>query len=230
MSWLKAALGIAATAVVHNAVVQPRQIGAVARAYCDRVGKPLLLISEPSAVRKLLGAPVRAEVTTSQVGRTRAPDKAFGAVLAIGVLERQARPDLALQEWRRIADTVYVIVPPWWSPMTWLNPNNQWYIEPSLKRAAPIWSDRRRVYLLQVSDKGYGSPAWTPTRKSPSTTIPRSLDPSPPNPPDTNSLPVPDLRSGGTAMSDPPSSATHLVTIEGELPDYDDLGSAPFSS
>lgn len=225
MGWLKAALGLAATAVVKDAVMKPRQIGAVARSYCDRTGKPLLLLSEPTVVSKLIGAPVKADVSLVGAGPLRVPDKTFGAVLAVGVLEREKRPDLALQEWRRVADAVFVVVPPWWSPMTWLDPGNQWYIEPSLKRAAPLWNDRQRVYLLQVSDNGYGRRSWSPTT-SPS---PIPIPPRP-SPPDTNSLPVPDLRSENTGASVLPSSATHLVTIEGELPDYDDLVNQPFGS
>jgi len=232
MGWLKAALGVAASAMARDAVMRPRQMGAAARAYCDRVGKPLLLVSEPSLLRRMTGEPVRADATAHHAGPYPVPDKAFGAVFAIGILERQQRPDLTLKEWRRIAAAVFVVVPPWWSPVTWLNPEHRWYINPSLKVASPLWTDRRHVYLLQVSDKGYGAPAWTRTPTSPRHQ----------RRPDTNSLPVPDLRTSSPqspnpypspsddAPSFPLSETTHLVVVEGDLPDLDELGNLPFGS
>jgi hypothetical protein len=221
VSWFKTALGAAAAAVARDAVVKPRQLGAAARSYCDRVNKPLLLISDPGLVSKVIGPPVRAEVSMRRAGRLPVKDKHFGAVLAIGILERQPRPDLALQEWRRVADTVFVVVPPWWSPMTWLNPEHKWYVEPTLKKGFPLWTDRRHVYLLRVSDKGYGTPRC-PTPKT--TTPPR----------DTGSLPVPDFRGGGARSENdalpPVSQVTHLVTVgDGrDLPDLDEY--PPFGS
>jgi len=247
---IETALGIVATAVVKEAIVRPRQIGSVARAYCDRVRKPLLLISGPSILRSVVGPPVKAEATTSRAAPITVPNRTFGAVLAVGVLERQNRPDLVVQEWQRVADKVFVVVPPWWSPTTWLNPSNEWLIDPSLKHAAPLWNSRQRVYLLRMSDKWYGAGTWN--QKNSTTTPPRittrlSQRLTSQNP---TAIPMatPDFRMSGpngTSKTDslapfntdplPQSSdtsqqptATHMTMIGDNLPDYDDLGSLPF--
>lgn len=165
---LKVALGLAASAYVKDAVVRPRQMGKVARDYCDRVGKPLLFVRCSGIADRILGSPVRAEAVTDRAYPVRVPDKTFGAVFAVGVLERQRRPDLAMREWRRVADRVLVVVPSWFSPHTWLDPTHRWVIDPQLKQAAPLWNDKRRTYLLEVSDTGYGVRPWSPTKKTPS--------------------------------------------------------------
>lgn len=163
MSWLKAALGIVASAYVKDAVVRPRQLGHVARAYCDRVGKPLLLIHGGTLTHHLLGAPVHAEAKTTQAYPISVPTKTFGAVLAVGVLERSRRPDQAMTEWHRVADKVFVVVPSWWSPHTWLDPRHRWFVDSSLKVVAPLWTSVDGTRLLVVSDRGYGSPRCNPS-------------------------------------------------------------------
>jgi hypothetical protein len=68
-----------------------------------------------------------------------------------------------MSEWSRVADKVFVIVPSWFSPHTWFDPTHRWVIDPTLKMAAPLWTGRRCVYLLKVSDSGYGMRPWNPT-------------------------------------------------------------------
>lgn len=177
MTLVKAALGYIASAYVNDAVLRPRQLGAAARAYCDRARKPLLLIQGAGLAATFLGAPVRAEVTSSRAYPLGCPNRVFGAILAVGTLERLQRPDLALREWRRAADKVFVVVPSWWAPHAWFDPENRWWIDADLRRARPLWTADRRVYLLSVSDKGYGQPRWSPSMQQsrPMTPPKRSL-------------------------------------------------------
>lgn len=240
MTLLKAALGLAASAFMNDAVVRPRQMGRLARDYCDRAGKPLLLMTCRGLTQKMMGVPVRAEAETDRAYPVRAPDKAFGAVLVVGVLERQVRPDLAMREWRRVADRVFVVVPSWFAPHTWLDPTHRWVIDPKVKVAAPLWNGQQHVRLLEVSDNGYGGPPWTKTNRSArpsgrpqpppsppsSTRSPSPSNPSPygapllPNhhPPETSSgVPVPDLRTQHSGSS---SCASHLMVVS--TPDFDE--------
>jgi SAM-dependent methyltransferase len=195
MSWLNAALGFIATAYVNDCVVKTRAAGSLARGYCDRVGKPLLMIRGERVVDVLLGDPVRAEAVQRTAYPLRYPDKHFGAVFAVNTLESLRRPDLALREWRRVADKVFVVVPSWWSPHSWLK---RWIVDPELKKATPVWDSRRSVYLLPVSDSRYGRRPWSPTNTTPSSrlesrpsrtsvsrprTMPTSSTPSLPEPP-----------------------------------------------
>ena len=167
MGWIKAALGIAASAYAKEAYVRPRQLGEIARKHCDSVRKPLLLIRPTTLVWTIVGDPVRAEVTTETAYPLRFPDKAFGAIFSAGVLERHRNPGTVLREWRRVADRVIVVVPSYWSPATWLDPRNRWILDPSLRMAAPLWDGRQHVHLLEVSDRGYGTRQWNPNSIAP---------------------------------------------------------------
>lgn len=181
MHWFKAALGFAASAAVKDAYIRPRQMGQLARNYCDRVRKPLLLIHRPGVVGSMTGPPVRAEYTLSKALPVRYPNKSFGAIFATGILEREKHPGAVLGEWKRVADRVIVVVPSWWSPHAWLNPSNRWVIDPSLKMAAPLWDGRRHVHLLEVSDRAYAPRPWRSksSQASPSATMSPSRMSSP---------------------------------------------------
>jgi len=180
VSLLKAALGFAASAYANDVVLRPRQMGKVARGYCDRVGKPLLFMRCAGLTDRLVGPPVRAEAEADRAYPVRVPDKTFGAVFAVGVLERQSRPWVALAEWRRVADRVFVVVPSWFSPHAWLDPTHQWVIDPRLKMAAPLWNGQRHVRLLEMSDSGYGKRPWTPTTNNSRSSGHRPSAPRPP--------------------------------------------------
>lgn len=179
MSLLKAALGAAVSAAVSDAVVKPRQLGRIARAHADRVGRPLLLIHGNGIVHHTVGAPVRADVSTSRAYPLPYPAGRFGAILAVGILETLKRPDVALQEWRRVADKVFVVVPAWWSPQAWLSPSNRWFIDSSLRRAWPTWNWRNRVYLLPLSDNRYAAPSWQQRTTTTSRSAPRTVNSGP---------------------------------------------------
>lgn len=151
MSIVKAALGFAVATYVNDVVVQPRQVGALARRYCDHVGKPLLLIRGESAAGAILGAPVKVEAEQRRAYPIRVPDKTFGAVLAVDTLERLKNPQAAVREWNRVADKVFAVVPSAWSLYAWLDPSNRWVIRGD--RALPLWTRSRRVRLLNLSDR-----------------------------------------------------------------------------
>jgi hypothetical protein len=167
MSWLKAVLGFAGSAYIKDAYMRPRQMGRLARNYCDRVQKPLLLIHDPGLLGPFFGPPVQAEYTLHRALPVRYPNKSFGAIFATGILEQEMHPAAVLGEWSRVADRTIVVVPSWWSPHAWLNPSNRWIIDPSLKTAAPLWDGRRHVYLLQVSDKAYAPRPWSQKSSQP---------------------------------------------------------------
>lgn len=178
MAWLKAALGFAASAYVKDVVVRPRQVAQLARSYCDRVRKPLLQVgagTPGSSIATALfgptlvgdvnldiaapaGVPGRGRVVYGDAQDLSAwPDGSFGAVFASHVLEHVDRPDLALSEWRRVADKAFIVVPQWWCPHTWLHPGHRWFIDSKVERAYPLWNGRRYVYLLDVSDSRYAA-------------------------------------------------------------------------
>ena len=242
MSLLKAALGFVATAYMNDAVVKPRSTGKLARSYCDRVRKPLLLIRGESMADVLTGSPVKADVTTRRAYPLPYREGTFGAVVAVNVIQCLKRPDLALCEWRRVADKVFVVSPSWWSPHAWLDPSNRWLVHPELKSVTPLWTGRRRAYLLPVSDKGYGTRRWSPTRPSPAPP-PMSLPPSPPAPSPSfdefppSASPSPNPTPFDSALPPSPTSQPSeetlplpslyedtLPALSPDLPDLDDLG------
>jgi hypothetical protein len=141
-------------------------MGKVARRVADRSGKPLLFVHDNGVVHHLMGAPVRADAETGRAYPIPVPAKTFGAILAVGVLERLRRPSIALREWERVADRVFVIVPSWWSPHAWLDPTVRWMIDPDLSKATPLWTSACRVHLLKVSDSRYGTPRCAPMKSS----------------------------------------------------------------
>lgn len=167
MTILKTALGFATSAYVRDRILRPKSMGKVARKVADRSGKPLLFVHDNGVVHHLMGAPVRADAETGRAYPIPVPAKTFGAILSVGVLERLRRPSIALREWERVAERVFVIVPSWWSPHAWLDPTIRWMIDPDLSKAAPLWTSACRVHLLKVSDSRYGTPRCAPMKSSP---------------------------------------------------------------
>ena len=207
MSLLKAALGFVTTGYMNDVVLKPRATGKLARSYCDRRGKPLLLIRGERMVDVVMGDPVKAEVVQRRAYPLPFPDKAFGAVMAVNVLERLKRPDLAIREWRRVAEKVFVCVPSWWAPHAWFDPGHRWVVHPDIKKVMPLWTKRRSIYLLPVSDRRYGAGPWSqttpPRRRSPQSS------PSPSRPSHETSTPFP--TSSGDDVS-------HLFAQNSESP------------
>lgn len=67
------------------------------------------------------------------------PDKYFGAVIASHVVEHVDDPHRAMRELHRVADSVFVIVPKWWAPHTWLHPGHQWFFDDNGQRLG-LWA------------------------------------------------------------------------------------------
>jgi ubiquinone/menaquinone biosynthesis C-methylase UbiE len=60
------------------------------------------------------------------------PDRHFGAAIASHVLEHVDDPDAALRELYRVTrGPVFVVLPSWWAPHTWLYLDHRWFISPS---------------------------------------------------------------------------------------------------
>jgi len=55
------------------------------------------------------------------------PDKHFGSLVALHILEHLDDPEATLQEWDRVADRLYVVVPKWWSILAFTHPGHMWY-------------------------------------------------------------------------------------------------------
>lgn len=199
----KAALGAAAAAYANHTVVKPTQIAKVARAYANRVRKPLLTVVPPpgSTLKSIFMSPLAVgDMNLHPQARQRAnglgqighcvphqipvAPRTFGAVFSCDTLEHLERPDLALLEWHRIADRVFVVVPPWWTPEAWLS---KWYIDSELRRAWPVWARQSRtIWLPSEQPRAYAAGTCpTPAQRStsPMTRAPmgRASSPSPPS-------------------------------------------------
>lgn len=161
----KAVAGFTATAYMNDVVVKPGRVAQLARAYANKVGKPLLNIgagTPNSSLRVILFGPtlwgdVNIDIAAPKIPHgpqhvsygdahdlSEWPDKFFGAIIASHVLEHLERPDLALKEWHRVAEKVFTIVPTWWAPHTWVHPGHLWFIDPDLKTAKPLHIQRMR--------------------------------------------------------------------------------------
>jgi SAM-dependent methyltransferase len=162
MRWvLKTAVSYAALAYHKDVVARPETVAKLARSYCNRVGKPLLNVGAgtvSSSLRTLVFGPqlvgdVNLDIDAPRdvphgpdrvsYGDARSlpwPDKYFGAVFASHVLEHLDQPDLAILEWRRVADKVFLVTPSWWAPHTFLHPAHRWYISSDASEAYPLWA------------------------------------------------------------------------------------------
>lgn len=151
-----AALGAAKSAFV-DALEAPVRSAAKARLACARSGKPLLHLGiglkRHPLIAAMVGPGALGDVNLDLARppyldaayAIQWPDRTFGALLAVRVLERLRDPARALAEWRRVADEVVVVLP---AALAWLDPSNRWYVASDLSAAYPIWqSDRRAVRL-----------------------------------------------------------------------------------
>jgi hypothetical protein len=215
----KAALGAAAAAYANHTLVKPARIARVARVYADRTRKPMLTFVPPPGLtlKSVFRSPlaigdvnlhpqaVGRATGLGQVGRgfpyqIPVPPRTFACVFSCDTLEHLDRPDLALLEWHRVADRVFVIVPPWWTPEAWLS---KWYIDSEIRRAWPVWaSQSRTIWLPGEPRRAYAAgtcptptrpPAQAmrpPTRSNPPTPNPQS-DPHPSGPVQNEALRLP---------------------------------------
>ena len=168
--WLvKGALGYIGWAYHRDVVARPNAMARLARVYCDRVGKPLLNVgagTPASSLRTLLMGPqlvgdVNVDIAApgdvphgkdrvSYADAMNLPweDKSFGAVFASHVLEHLERPDLALAEWKRVADRVFLVSPSWWALHTYVHPGHKWFLSDDGKQAYPLWTSRLQILPL----------------------------------------------------------------------------------
>jgi len=159
--FIAAALGVYTLgAYVVDVLLFPDQAAREARSFAKSIGKPVLNVgagTPGSSLRvAMLGATlwgdincdIAASKSTSCGGdnvcycdavKLPFPDKYFGAVIASHVLEHMENPQAAVAEWNRVADRVYVIVPKWWAPHTWLHPGHRWVISED-GRTTPLWN------------------------------------------------------------------------------------------
>lgn len=157
-TWLKILLGYAAVAYIADVVIRPAAVARMARMAARCRKKPLLNVgcgTAGSSLRVALLGPTRWGDVNCDVAAKNAcdassktchcdihnlpyGDKQFGAVIASHVLEHVDDPCRALAELRRVADEVFVIVPAWWAPHTWLHPGHQWFVD-DRGSLTPLW-------------------------------------------------------------------------------------------
>lgn len=160
----KAALGAVAAAYANHALVRPGKVATLARTYANRVGKPMLTFVPPpgATLKSIFMNPLAlgdVNLHPDATGRDNGPGqigrgtpyripvapRSFACIFSFDTLEHLDRPDLALMEWHRVADKVFIVAPPWWTPEAWLN---KWYIDPELRRAWPVWASQSRTVWL----------------------------------------------------------------------------------
>mgnify|MGYP003876894409 CR=1 FL=1 len=116
-----------------------------ARKYADSVGKPMLNVGAGTwgswLVGPLLGGDINCDISASieaecapgtvcycdATDLSKYPDKHFGSLVALHILEHLDNPDAALKEWNRVADKVFIVVPRWWSALAFTHPGHMWY-------------------------------------------------------------------------------------------------------
>ena len=146
-------------AYVLDVLVRPALVAREAQTFARAMRKPVLNVgagTPGSSLRTVLLGPTQWGDVNCDIAAPRAqpcaphavcycdgaklpyPNKFFGAVVASHVLEHMKDPSVALAEWHRVADRVYVIVPKWWAPHTWLHPGHRWYFKDD-GTAVPLW-------------------------------------------------------------------------------------------
>jgi len=174
----------AAGAYTIDVLIRPALAAKTARRVADTRGKPLLNVgagTPKSSLRAYLFGPttwgdVNLDLAAEDACRIPAMaedpsrvcqgdahtlpygDKEFGALIASHVLEHLDDPLAALAEWERVADEVFVIVPPWWAPHTWLHPGHKWFFAGTQEKGLlghRLWQRRPQGYVLrQIFDEG----------------------------------------------------------------------------
>lgn len=166
------ALGYAAAAYVVDVPVRRARATEAALAYAKKRGLPLLNIGAGTKASALFGSHIvsgavnidvcAGPVPHNAVGKVSTADAQdladfrtgqFGAVLASHVLEHLPDPKRALSEWLRVVggdhSALFIVVPSWWAPHTWLHPGHLWYF--SSPRAEPLMLRRKSSALSPCS-------------------------------------------------------------------------------
>lgn len=146
----------AASAYTVDVLVRPALAARKARKAADARGKPLISVVDAGGLRaRLLGPTLWGDVNVEVVDddpELPYDDKEFGALIASHVLEHMDDPIAALTEWERVADELFVVVPRWWAPHTWLHPGHRWVFLGKQKtgmRGLRLWQPRN-VLIHQV--------------------------------------------------------------------------------
>jgi hypothetical protein len=156
---VKSAITWTVGAYVWDVLVIPAQVAREARAAANTFGGPLLNVgagTPGSSLRVALFGPTLWGDCNVDIAAprdvTHGPDRVsygdalnlpfvdnqFGAVIASHIVEHVEDPHAAVVEMQRVSrGPVYIIVPKWWNPVTWLYDDHRWYI-----------SQRGRVYAL----------------------------------------------------------------------------------
>jgi ubiquinone/menaquinone biosynthesis C-methylase UbiE len=161
IAWALGAISsFAASTYVVDVVVRRKRAAKEARAYADSVNKPMLNVGCGASRSALFGktnyGDVNCDISLEESCLKRPngcrcnimhldfPDKYFGSVLASHVLEHVSDPIQARNELHRVADKVWIIVPSWWAPHTWLYWQHQWYFPKGDGEGTPIplWRSR----------------------------------------------------------------------------------------
>lgn len=116
-----------------------------ARKYADSVRKPMLNVGAGTwsswLTGPLLGGDVNCDISApiatkcekhavcycDATNLKQYPDKHFGSLVALHILEHLDDPDAALKEWNRVADKLFIVVPRWWSILAFTHPGHMWY-------------------------------------------------------------------------------------------------------
>lgn len=126
-----------------NRLQERRTTFAKALATARHRGKPLLIVGLPYGMygcgsaadgdvvldlRTLRQCPNQVQGSVEDL--TRWSEKHFGAAFVSHVVEHTCDPRRAVAELRRVADTVYMLYPPWWSLSAWLVPGHTHVVWP----------------------------------------------------------------------------------------------------
>ncbi len=135
-------------AYVYDVIYRPAVIAQKAHAYAAKKGKPVINVgagTPQSSLRvRLFGPQLYGDINCDLNGKAQCtpkgvcqcdimnlkfPNKYFGAAIASHVIEHVPDPQKAVRELMRVADAVYIIVPLWWAPHTWLYTDHKWYVK-----------------------------------------------------------------------------------------------------
>jgi len=154
---------------ILDVVVRPSLVARRAQKFARSSGKPVLNVgagTPGSSVRTILLGPttwgdVNMDIAAAEhvctgenvcygdAHKAPYPDRYFGAAILSHVLEHVTDPVAVMKEMLRVADRVYVIVPQWWAPHTWLHYGHRWFITNT--DAYPVWNRTHSRMRLPVS-------------------------------------------------------------------------------
>jgi len=114
--------------------------------YCQKVQKPLLNVGCGNIPEYLGDVNVDIQEETIMPNYRKADitnlpfkDKEFGAAIAFHVIEHVDDPKAALEELRRVADRVYILVPHYLNLMAWISPRHKYvFVSTDYYRINPV--------------------------------------------------------------------------------------------